>query len=216
MQRQIIPGIQERVFSEITTKIKQIEPFVDWVQIDVADGTLTSVESFRIPSAFKVLKTRLNLEVHLMTKETAGKVEDWIRAGFKRVIIHSESNNPQAVIEQVKNKAEIGFALDGPSPLSLLCPFIGIIDFVLIMMYKAGPSGQEFEPSQLEKVHLLRKRFPELPIEVDGGINIQTIALAEKAGANRFVVTSSIFNSPNIEGTIKLLQGDNRNHEANY
>lgn len=215
MTRVIIPGIQEKAFPEIKRKIHLVEPFVNWVQVDVTDKTLTANESFGDPLTFTKIKTRVNLEVHLMTKNATNKVQDWITAGFKRIISHVESDNPGQFIKlvsngverSVKSRVEVGLALDGPSPLELLLPYINKVDFVLIMMYKAGPSGQLFEPSQLGKVRFLHQKYPLLPIEVDGGINHETIILAEKAGASRFVVTSTIFKSVNIGQAIKKLQG---------
>ena len=159
----------------------------------------------------------MNLEVHLMTKNATNKAQDWITAGFKRIISHVESDNPDQFVKPalskieglVKSRVEVGLALDGPSSLELLLPYIDKVDFVLIMMYKAGPSGQLFEPSQLEKIRFLHQKYPLLPIEVDGGINHETIILAEKAGASRFVATSAIFKSDDIGQAIKKLQSVN-------
>lgn len=207
MTRVIIPGIQEKAFPEIKRKIHLVEPFVNWVQIDVTDKTLTENESFRNPSEFEKINTKVNLEVHLMTMHAASEAKDWIKAGFKRAIVQIESANPEKFANGENNGVEKGLALDGPSGIEQLLPYISKIDFVLIMMYKTGPSGQIFEPVQLEKVRYLRQRYPKLPIEVDGGINSETILLAEKAGTDRFVATSAIFKSDNIENAIKELQG---------
>lgn len=207
MRRQIIPGIQEATFPEIEKRIHLVEPYVKWVQIDVTDKTLTTNESFRDPKPFKNLKTKVNLEIHLMTKNAAEKAQEWIDAGFKRIIAHVEIDSPQKYINNIKGKAEVGLALDGPTPIEAILPYISQIDSVLIMMYKAGPSGQKFQPEQLEKIRILHQRNPDLPIEVDGGTNLETIRETEKAGAIRFVATSAIFRSDNIKEAIEKLQG---------
>lgn len=215
MTRTIIPGIQETAFPDIEKKIRIVEPYTEWVQIDVTDKTLTTNESFRDPNAFANLKTKVNLEVHLMIKDAYKKADEWITAGFKRIIAQVESDNPDQFVKLVssgverlaKSHAEVGLALDGPSPLELLLPYINTVDCVLIMMYKAGPSGQKFQPEQLEKIRILRKMYPNLPIEVDGGTSLETIRETEKAGATRFVATSAIFKSDDIEKAIKRLQG---------
>lgn len=207
MKRQVIPGIQEATLSKIERRIHLVEPYVKWIQIDVTDKTLTLNESFRDPKAFKNLKTKVNLEIHLMIKDAVREAPKWINAGFKRIIVQVEADHPDKLFDMVGKKAEVGLALDGPSEVNVLFPYIERLDSVLIMMYKAGPSGQSFQPMQLEKVRILRSRCPHLPIEVDGGINPETILLAEKAGADRFVATSAIFKSDNIENAIKELQG---------
>lgn len=207
MKRQVIPGIQEATLSEIERRIHLVEPYVKWIQIDVTDKTLTLNESFRNPKAFANLKTKINLEVHLMTKNAAKKAQEWINAGFKRIIAHVEIDKPQEFINNVKGKAQVGLALDGPTPIEVILPYVSQIDTVLIMMYKAGPSGQKFQPEQLEKIRILHQRYPKLPIEVDGGTSIETIRETEKAGAVRFVATSAIYKSDNIKEAIGKLQG---------
>ena len=207
MTRTIIPGIQEQTYPDTEKKFLLVKPYVDWVQIDVTDGTLTSNQSLRNPEAFEKLTSQKNLEVHLMTKNASETAVKWINTGFKRVIAHVESDNPKKFINEIKGKAEVCLALDGPSPIDLLYPFLEQVDGVLIMMYKAGPSGQTFQPAQLEKVKLIHQKCPALPIEVDGGINEETIKLCEDLGATRFVATSAIYKSDNIEEAIKKLRG---------
>jgi ribulose-phosphate 3-epimerase len=73
------------------------------------------------------------------------------------------------------------------------------------MTIKAGFSGQQFNPELLEKVREIRKKYGYLPIEVDGGINAETITKAKDAGANRFISTSHLFKSENIEETYRKL-----------
>lgn len=204
--RNIIPGIQEQTFKDTENKFHLIEPFVDWVQIDIADKSLTTNESFRNPVEFKKITFLRNFEVHLMTRNAAEIAKNWRKAGFKRVIAHVECDYPQKFINEVKGKAEVGLALDGQTNINVIFPFLDQLDCALIMMYKAGPSGQVFQLEQLEKVKNIHQKYPDLPIEVDGGINESTIKLCENVGATRFVVTSAIFKSDNIEMAIKKLQ----------
>src|SRR3990172_4166349 len=98
---EIIPGIQEDSFAKIEEKIRMVEPYVSWVQIDVTDKTLTDNESFRDPRPFKNLKTGLNLEVHLMVASPLKMAKDWVDAGFKRLIAHVESNDSREFVEKV-------------------------------------------------------------------------------------------------------------------
>ncbi len=207
---EIIPGIQEDNFSKIEEKIRLVEPYVSWVQIDVTDKTLTDNESFRDPRPFKGLKTNLNFEIHFMFAEPILVVQDWANAGFKRLIAHVESKNPQGFIDGAKKLGlEVGLALDGPTPVEKIAPFLDQLDQITIMMYKAGRSGQKFQEENLEKIRAIHQQYPQLPIEVDGGINDQTAGLVKEAGATRLISTSFLFwqNKDNIEEAIKILKG---------
>ena len=206
---EIIPGIQEDNFSKIEEKIRLVEPYVNWVQIDVTDKTLTDNESFRDPRPFKKLKTKLNFEVHMMFADPLAAVENWVKAGFGRLIAHVEIRDPQEFIDKVKALGvEVGLALDGPTELAKISPFLSQIDQVTIMMYKAGRSGQKFQEENLEKIRFIHQKFPNLSIEVDGGINAETAKLVKKAGAERLISTSFLFwqNRDNIKEAIKLLK----------
>lgn len=206
---EIIPGIQEDSFSKIEEKIRQVEPYVSWVQIDVCDKTLTDNESFRDPTPFKSLKSKLNLEVHLMFTHPLGVVEAWVKAGFKRLIGHVEIQNPQEFIGKGKAQGvEIGLVLDGPTEVSKIVPFLSKIDQVTIMMYKAGRSGQKFQKENLEKIKFIHQNWPNLPIEVDGGINAETAKLVKEAGATRLISTSFLFwqNRENLGQAIEILK----------
>ena len=92
------------------------------------------------------------------------------------------------------------------SPVEAIKVPLEDLDGLLVMTIQAGYSGQKFEEKLLEKVKKLREKSEFLPIEVDGGINDETIAIAAAAGANRFVATSFIFGSANPQEQYKLLQ----------
>ena len=191
---EIFPGALEDSFSKVEEKIRMVEPYVDWLHFDVIDNTWAENDSFRDPTPFKTLKTKLNLEIHFMFMDPTVVVGDWVDVGFKRLIAHVESRNPQDFINQVKESGvEVGLALDGPTDVFKLEPFLSQIDQVTVMMIKAGKSGQKFMEENLEKIRWIHQKYPNLPIEVDGGINPQTAKLAKEAGTTRLVSTSFLF-----------------------
>lgn len=212
---EILPGIQEESFAKICQKIRLVEPYVNWVQIDVTDKTLTENESFRDPKPFKNLKTRVNFEVHLMFDDPLKVVPDWAEAGFKRLIGHVESQDPGGFVRWVRERGlEVGLALDGPTPVGEIVPYLPQVDQVLVMMYKAGPSGQKFQKENLKKIKFIHQNFPNLPIEVDGGINGETAKMVKEAGASRLVSTSFLFwqNRDHLEEAIEILKyGESKN-----
>jgi ribulose-phosphate 3-epimerase len=100
---------------------------------------------------------------------------------------------------------EVGLAVDGPTNLSEIKVSYDDLDCILIMMIKAGQSGQEFNSEYLKKVNTVRKLEKLLPIEVDGGVNDKTILVAKGTGVNRFVSTSFIFGAKNPKEQYNLL-----------
>lgn len=206
---EIYPGVLEDSFSKIEEKIRMIESYAEWLHFDIADKTFSESNSFQDPAPFKTLKTKPNLEIHLMVADPAAVVQDWVGAGFKRLIAHVESNNPQDFIEKVKEaRVEVGLALDGFTEVEKIEPFLSQINQVTIMMIKAGKSGQKFMEENLDKIRRIHQKYPNLPIEIDGGVNPQTAKLAKDAGATRFISTSYIFwqNSGRIKEAIEELK----------
>ncbi|MDP2585825.1 MAG: ribulose-phosphate 3-epimerase, partial [Candidatus Levybacteria bacterium] len=129
-------------------------------------------------------------------------------AGFKRFIGHIEKMPDQVeFVAKAQALGEVGLAIDGPTPLENIKVPYSDLDCVLIMTIKAGMSGQQFNPEYLKKVKTLRRTQGQfLSVEIDGGINDQTIALAIQAGANRFVSSSCIFGSQNPQEQYDLLK----------
>lgn len=205
---EVIPGILEQDFSGITRKIRLVENYVSWVQIDLLDGTLFGNTNFHDPSPFSSLRTPLNLELHMMVKNPIQMVDQWAEVGIKRFIAHTEGlTNIDQFIDKVKEKKlEAGLAIDIETEVSVLFPYLDKIDVVLIMGIHTGKSGQSFQELAVGKVKEVREKAPNLPIEVDGGVGGQTAERLVKAGATRLVTTSYIFSAPNLYQAIQNLQ----------
>ena len=200
------PGTEIKNWSEMEKRIEIIKPFVKTVHIDVCDGKFANNVTFADPEPFKKYTSDLLFEVHLMTEEPIQYLEAWAAAGFKRFIGQVEKMSDQvAFVTKAEEVGYAGLAIDGPSGLEKLQVSHLDLDTVLIMTIQAGFSGQQFQPEQLEKVRALTKDTELFPVEVDGGINQQTISEAWKAGARRFVTTSAIFNSDEPEAAYKTL-----------
>jgi len=107
---------------------------------------------------------------------------------------------------QAQLLGEVGLAIDGPTDLSVIKVPYEDLDCILVMTIKAGQSGQMFNPKYLKKVEMLKQVQHDIGIEVDGGINDQTILKARKAGANRFVSTSFLFSNSNPQKQYEMLK----------
>ena len=209
----IIPGILESEWSEIEAKIKLVAPFVPGVQIDVADGTMVpTVSVLTFDTLDQLVKLEglndLSFEAHLLVASPEKYIHALSDAGFKRVVAHVEAHDPRVFIDEAKFESfEVGLALDAPTNLELLEPFIEEVDFVLLMMNEAGVKDQPFQDEQIEKIVDLHRHLPDLAIEVEGGIDARTAKLVHEAGATRIVSTHYVFTNPgHIEEAIKQLQ----------
>jgi len=202
---QVIPGILENNWGLVLEKLKKVKSFSNTVHIDVIDGKFSPNTSFLDPQPFSVYAKELFFEVHLMTDNPIEYLEPFAKAGFKRFIGHVEKMpDISEFIARGQILGEVGLAIDGPTNIeSLNIPFDDL-DLILIMGIKAGASGQVFMPQILEKIKTVRAKT-NIAIEVDGGINDKNIADIKNAGANRFVTTSFVFNSPDPISAYKTL-----------
>lgn len=196
---EVIPGILEKDFAEIEKKIGLVTGLVDWVHLDVADNTLVPNNTLvQWDQLVQLVKTKnLSFEAHLMVDYPERYIRLLVDAGFTRVIGHVEANDPRLFLDQAQYESvEVGLAIDGATEFEHIEPFLDAVDVALIMTVEAGFSGAKFLPETLEKIKTIRRNLPDLPIEVDGGINDQTARLVKEAGATRLVSTSFLFKNP--------------------
>jgi len=206
----VIPGIYENDIVEVEAKIKVVAPYVNSIQLDISDGSFVSKISVCDPELLK--KVTLNypdiiFEAHLMVSKPEKYIRPYADIGFKRLIAHLESDDPRLFIDEARyENIEIGLAIDAPTDIETIEPFLDELDFVLVMTATAGASGQQLLPETIEKIRRIHESYPNLPIEVDCGINDKTSKAVKDAGAVRLVVTSFIFAKPqDIEKSISLI-----------
>ncbi len=202
---QIIPGILEKDWAEIEKKIEILKTFSDKIHIDFVDGKFIQNATFLDPTPFLKYANELYLEAHLMVDEPINYLDSLSKSGFKKFIGHVEKMSSQEeFVAQGEFLGEVGLALDLQTPIEQVKVPFEDLDFVLLMAIHAGFSGKDFEQSALAKIKDLRSKTT-IPIEVDGGINDQTLPLCKEAGANIFVSTSFISASNNpLEQFAKL------------
>jgi ribulose-phosphate 3-epimerase len=209
----VIPGIYDKDEAEVRRKIALVAPYVSWIQIDFSDGTLVPKISLTdIAVLEKIIKEypSLSFEAHLMVDHPEKYVRDLSGAGFKRLIAHVESADPRLFLEEAEYESiEVGMAIDGPTDFEQIEPYLDNVDFVLVITSEMGASGQPFQPETVDKVKQIHENLPDLPIEVDCGINDKTARMARDAGATRLAVTSYLFSNHanSISGAVKSLAG---------
>jgi len=199
----LAPSIMTADFTRLGDQVLEaVAAGVDRIHLDVMDGHFVPNISFGplVPQALRSL-CPLPLEAHLMISEADKYLEPFFEAGVDSVILHIEvCPQIENTIKRVRNlKKKVGVTLNPTTPLSSIEQLIPNVDLLLIMSVQPGFGGQSFLPGSIDKIkqarQLIDKLNPRCELEVDGGINLQTISQAYHAGAEVFVVGSSVFNS---------------------
>src|SRR3989338_8611413 len=195
----IVPSILSANQERLQEEIEEVENYSDLLQVDVMDNIFVPNIT---PQAelLKKFNTKVPLDIHLMVKEPSeGYIKTFIDANKKlkinNITVHYEAcYNLEKTLEFIKkNNIKASVAINPKTPLEKIKKFLDKVDMVLVMTVEPGFSGQKFIEECMEKVKELRRLKPNLDIEVDGGINDKTAAVAAKAGANVLVVSSFIF-----------------------
>lgn len=205
---EIIPAINVDSFEEIKKRIKLVETYTKWIQLDVADGTFTKNTIWHNAQDLLELETSLNIEVHLMLSDIDRRINDWLLPNIKRIIFHiSATKDPDFVIQKCRdNGKEAGIAIGPDESLLKAMHYRGKVALFQILGVRPGVPGQKIEEEAFERIKEMRKFCPSCIIEVDGGINKETAKRAVEAGADIIVAASAIFNG-DIKKNIKELHG---------
>lgn len=204
----IIPAINSDSFEEIKKRIKIIEPHVDWVQIDVADGTFTKNTIWHNPHDLALLGTKLKIELHLMIADIDRRIEDWLLPNVGRIVFHiSASHDPDFVIEKCKEAGkEVGIAIGPDEPLVKALAYKDKVDVFQILAVHPGLAGQKAMDEAFDRIKEVREACKSCIIEVDGGMNKEIAKRAVEAGANIINAASAIFSQKDIGKAIEELK----------
>jgi ribulose-phosphate 3-epimerase len=207
----IAPSILSADFSKLGNEIKAVEAAgADWIHADVMDGHF--VPNITIgPLIVEAVKrvTDLPIDVHLMIENPDNYISAFAEAGAYYISVQVETCvHLNRTVQLIKDcGAQAGVVLNPATSLSSLEWVLEEVDYVLIMSVNPGFGGQPFIPSSLDKIKALRKQIQDrelsVIIEVDGGVNENTIAAIASAGADVFVAGSAIFGSKDYQKTIQ-------------
>ncbi len=210
----IAPSILSADFSKLGEDIREVEAGgADYIHVDVMDGHFVPNITLG-PPIVKAIRpiTGLPLDVHLMISEPAKYVDAFVDAGADYITVHVEADpHIHRTIQMIKNRGvKAGVVLNPGTPAELIKPVLADLDMVLLMTVNPGFGGQAFIPSVVTKIKEIRELAdelnPSLEIEVDGGINPETIAVCAEAGADVFVAGSAIYNQSDRKKAIEDLK----------
>ena len=210
---EIAPSILASNFARLGEEIHTVEQAgADVIHVDVMDGHFVPNISIGIPVVESIRKaTRLPLDVHLMIERPEEYIEDFVRAGATRVLVHQEAtvHLDRALAMIREHGAEAGAVINPATPVLMLSDVLDKLDTVLVMSVNPGFGGQKFIRGALEKIRQLnqwRTRYNAgFRIEVDGGVDLGNVAELAQAGANTFVAGSSIFHASDPAGATRQL-----------
>ena len=210
---EIAPSILASNFARLGEEIHTVEQAgADVIHVDVMDGHFVPNISIGIPVVESLRKaTRLPLDVHLMIERPEEYIEDFVRAGATRVLVHQEAtvHLDRALAMIREHGAEAGAAINPATPVLMLSDVLDKLDTVLVMSVNPGFGGQKFIRGALEKIRQLnqwRTRYnASFRIEVDGGVDLGNVAELAQAGANTIVAGSSIFHASDPAGATRQL-----------
>ena len=201
MEKCLAPSILSADFGVLKEQLELIDDAgAQYVHFDVMDGVFVPSISYGMPVLKSIRKyTDRLFDVHLMIVDPERYIKDFAEAGADIITVHAEAcKHLDATIDLIKScGAMAGVAINPATPVSTIKHVLDKVDMVLIMTVNPGFGGQKLIPYTIDKVRelcdLCNKLGVKIDIEVDGGINIDTIADALDAGANIIVAGSAVF-----------------------
>ncbi len=205
MDVEIIPAILVKTREELLSHIKRVENSVSSVHIDVMDNKFVPNKTIGTES-FSNLPKNVSYEFHWMVQQPENYIEQV--PGKHLHIVHVEAITNWAAIRKAVEIAggKIGIAINPSTPAKSIEPYAKDISMVLVMSVNPGFYGQKYIPDVEGKIKELKKKFPKLKIEVDGGINAETAKGASAAGADSLAAASAIYHAPDPKQAVKEIK----------
>lgn len=204
----ISPSILASDYANLQSELERISTS-DLIHVDVMDGHFVPNISIGAPVTAACKKVcDVPFDVHLMISNPLDYAEDFAKAGADIICFHSEcdSDTEETINKILSLGKKAGLAIKPATPIDEVLKYLDKLSMVLVMTVEPGFGGQSFMEDMMPKVSAVRseidRRGLDVDIQVDGGINKDTISIAAKAGANVFVSGNAIFSSDNAEKTI--------------
>jgi ribulose-phosphate 3-epimerase len=228
---EIVPAILPKSLADLEDHVLQIANRVKRVQVDIVDGIYAhgpfmhkATWPYHDAASFEKIVTEekglphwdtLNYEFDLMISDPSKKAMEYVHAGASHILVHARSEGSVQAVQQLVDLREEGGAFSVQVGVALMCdaqpdelePFEAQYDYVQVMgIANIGRQGEPFDNRALHLLERLRARYPELPLQVDGGVNKETIPQLAKAGVTFLVAGSAVFGADDPAQAIKELE----------
>ena len=227
---EIIPAILPKDYDDMKDKISLVRGIVPLAQVDICDGVFVpsktwpfSTEGLHDFNFLKILNEEegmpfwedIDFELDLMVADAVENFDIYTKLSPKRIIFHIEAVGDleefkhfvEGIDVYIRDAIQIGVAINTTTPIEQIFPLVNQIDFVQCMgIAKIGYQGEPFDERVVDNIKVLKEKYPDLVISVDGAMNYETAQKVAQAGAERITAGSTIFKSEDIRNTIAELE----------
>ena len=211
----IAPSILAADFLHLSKDVDIVNEHADIFHLDIMDGTFVPNISFGFPVVEAIAKeARKPMDVHLMIVHPEKYVERFAKAGASMISFHYEAalEETDTVIDLIHSfNVKAGIVINPDCPVEKIFPYLGKVDYVLLMSVFAGFGGQKFIETTYDRVKAVKKELKRIGskalIEVDGGVSPQNAGKLGKAGVDILVAGSAVFRAEDPAAAVAALRG---------